>query len=211
MAHTSGRKKKGRFQSSIVARLNIKLFFRLLGIYLMLDLLLVVLFCGGLVAWSEGQAARLAALAEERGVPSAEATEWMAAGSYTVSSGRETPEGIRLPDWLPSPAELEGEERYFSPGTVDLLPILTFSTGGDTSYTLVTRCQGERCTIRLDLSRPAAIFVFAARVLVICQLLSLLSNLLKNAGTIRLTLRPFQELAAAAALLNQAAQVMSQE
>ena len=211
MAHTSGRKKKGRFQSSIVARLNIKLFFRLLGIYLMLDLLLVVLFCGGLVAWSEGQAARLAALAEERGVPSAEATEWMAAGSYTVSSGRETPEGIRLPDWLPSPAELEGEERYFSPGTVDLLPILTFSTGGDTSYTLVTRCQGERCTIRLDLSRPAAIFVFAARVLVICQLLSLLSNLLKNAGTIRRTLRPIQELAAAAARLNQAAQGMSPE
>ena len=211
MAHTSGRKKKGRFQSSIVARLNIKLFFRLLGIYLMLDLLLVVLFCGGLVAWSEGQAARLAALAEERGVPSAEATEWMTAGSYTVTAKAEPPEGIRLPDWLPSPAELEGEERYFSPGTVDLLPILTFSTGGTTSYTLVTRCQGELCTIRLDLSRPAAIFVFAARVLVICQLLSLLFNLLKNAGTIRRTLRPIQELAAAAARLNQAAQGMSPE
>ena len=211
MAHTSGRKKKGRFQSSIVARLNIKLFFRLLGIYLMLDLLLVVLFCGGLVAWSEGQAARLAALAEERGVPSAEATEWMTAGSYTVTAKAEPPEGIRLPDWLPSPAELEGEERYFSPGTVDLLPILTFSTGGTTSYTLVTHCQGELCTIRLDLSRPAAIFVFAARVLVICQLLSLLFNLLKNAGTIRRTLRPIQELAAAAARLNQAAQGMSPE
>lgn len=211
MAHTSGRKKKGRFQSSIVARLNIKLFFRLLGIYLMLDLLLVVLFCGGLVAWSEGQAARLAALAEERGVPSAEATEWMTAGSYTVTAKAEPPEGIRLPDWLPSPAELEGEERYFSPGTVDLLPILTFSTGGTTSYTVVTHCQGELCTIRLDLSRPAAIFVFAARVLVICQLLSLLFNLLKNAGTIRRTLRPIQELAAAAARLNQAAQGMSPE
>ena len=210
MAHKS-RRSEGRFQSSIVARLNIKLFFRLLGIYLMLDLLLVVLFCGGLVAWSEGQAARLAALAEERGVPSAEATEWMAAGSYTVSAGRDTPEGIRLPDWLPSPAELEGKDRYFDPGTVDLLPILTFSTGGDTSYTLVTRCQGELCTIRLDLSRPAAIFVFAARVLVICQLLSLLSNLLKNAGTIRRTLRPIQDLAAAAARLNQAAQGMSPE
>ena len=131
--------------------------------------------------------------------------------SYTVTAGVEDLEGIHLPDWLPSPAELEGEDRYFDPGTVDLLPIITFSTGGDTSYTLVTRCQGELCTIRLDLSRPAAIFVFAARVLVICQLLSLLSNLLKNAGTIRRTLRPIQELAAAAARLNQAAQGMSPE
>ena len=43
------RRSEGRFQSSIVARLNIKLFFRLLGIYLMLDLLLVVLFCGCLL------------------------------------------------------------------------------------------------------------------------------------------------------------------
>lgn len=109
MAHTSGRKKKGRFQSSIVARLNIKLFFRLLGIYLMLDLLLVVLFCGGLVAWSEGQAARLAALAEERGVPSTEATEWMTAGSYTVTAEAEPPEGIRLPTG--SPARRSWRER----------------------------------------------------------------------------------------------------
>ena len=201
----------GRFKSSIVARLNTKLFFRLLGIYLMLDLLLILLFCGGLVAWAEGQAARLAALAEERGAPSAEATEWMAAGSYTVSAGGGTPEGFRLPGWLPSPAGLEGEARYFDPGTVDLLPLVTFSTGGSTSYTLVTECQGEPCTIRLDLTRPAAIFVFAARVLVVCQFISLLSNLLKNAGTIRRTLRPIQELAAAAARLNQAAQGMSPE
>ena len=210
MARKSGRK-GGRFQSSIVARLNSKLFFRLLGIYFMLDLLLVLLFCGGLVAWSEGQAARLAQLAEERGVPSQEATEWMEAGSYTVSAGAKTAEGLRLPHWLPCPPELEGGERYFDPGTADLLPLVTFSSGGTTSYTLITECQGESCTIRLDLSRPAAIFVFAARVLLICQLISLISNLLKNAGTIRRTLRPIQELAAAAARLNQAAQGMSPE
>ena len=210
MARKSSRQ-GGRFQSSIVARLNIKLFFRLLGIYLMLDLLLVLLFCGGLVAWAEGQAAQLAELAEERGVPSAEATEWMAAGSYTVSAGAEIPEGIRLSGWMPSPAGLEGDERYFDPGTADLLPLLTFASGGSTSYTLITQCQGQSCTIRLDLSRPAAIFVFTARVLLICQLVSLIFNLLKNAGTIRRTLRPIQELAAAAVRLNQAAQGMSPE
>lgn len=203
MAHKSNRT-GGGIKSSIVARLNMKLFFRLLGIYFMLDLLLVLLFCGGLVAWSEGQAARLAALAEERGVPSAEATEWMAAGSYTVSAGSGSPEGIRLPGWLPSPAGLEGADRYFDPGAADLLPLITFSTGGTTSYTLVTICQGEPCTIRLELSRPAAIFIFTARVLIVCQLVSLISNLLKNAGTIRRTLRPIQDLAAAAARLNQA-------
>ena len=210
MARQTNRR-EGRLNSSIVARLNARLFFRLLGIYLMLDVLLVVLFCGGLVVWAEGQAVKLAALAAEQGVPSEAATAWMSAGSYTVSSDASAPEGILLPDWLPGPAELEGEQRYFNPGTADFLPLVTFSTGGPTSYTLVTEGRGELCTIRLDLSRPAAIFVFAARVLVLCQLVSLLSNLLKNAGTIRRTLRPIQDLAAAAARLNQAAQGMSQE
>ena len=192
---------KGKAASSLVARLNVRLFFRLLGIYLLLDLLLIALFCGGLIAWAEGQAARLDALVEERGVPSAEATAWMEAGSYTVSAGASDLEGIPLPGWLPGPAE--GKARYFDPGTVDLLPLVTFSTGGATSYTLVTEAGGAPCTIRLDLSRPAAIFVFAGRVLVICQLVSLASNLLKNAGMIRRTLRPIQDLAAAAARLNQ--------
>ena len=198
-----------RVGSSLVARLNVRLFFRLLGIYLLLDLLLTALFCGGLIAWAEGQAARLNHLVEERGAPSAEATEWMEAGSYTITAGEAEPEGFRLPDWLPCPAGMEGTDRYFDPGTADLLPLITFSTGGATSYTLVTEHGGQPCTIRLDLSRPAAIFVFAGRVLVICQLVSLVSNLLKNAGMIRRALRPIQDLAAAASRLNQAQGGMS--
>ena len=194
---------KGKAASSLVARLNVRLFFRLLGIYLLLDLLLTALFCGGLLAWAEGQAARLDALAAERGVPSAEATAWMEAGSYTVSAGTADPEGFPIPGWLPCPEGLRGKARYFDPGAADLLPLVTFAAGDAASYTLVTEAGGAPCTIRLDLSRPAAIFVFAGRVLVICQLVSLASNLLKNAGMIRRTLRPIQDLAAAAARLNQ--------
>ena len=97
-----------RVGSSLVARLNVRLFFRLLGIYLLLDLLLTALFCGGLIAWAEGQAARLNHLVEERGAPSAEATEWMEAGSYTITAGEAEPEGFRLPGWLPCPAGMRG-------------------------------------------------------------------------------------------------------
>ena len=45
-------------------------------------------------------------------------------------------------------------------------------------------------------------FSVASRVLLVFQLLSLISNLFKNAGTIKKTLRPIQDLAAAAARLN---------
>ena len=256
------RRPPGRIKSSIVARLNTRLFFRLLGIYFTMDLLLTLLFCGGLFMWAEGQAAQISALVEERGVPTAEATEWMGAGSYTVVAGApeeletgwlvtdETsvvtdmptdtsapaestastvvitggtagqaaeagsalaPLGFRLPGWLPSPAETEGGVRWFNPGTVDLLFLVTFSTGGSTCYTLYLPHNGDPYTIQIDLSSPAAIFVFAARVLLICQLASLITNLFKNAGSIKKVLRPIQELAATAAKLNQAERMSPEE
>ena len=256
------RRPPGRIKSSIVARLNTRLFFRLLGIYFTMDLLLTLLFCGGLFVWAEGQAAQISALVEERGVPTAEATEWMGAGSYTVVAGApeeletgwlvtdETsvvtdmqtdtsapaestastvvitggtagqaaeagnalaPLGFRLPGWLPSPAETEGGVRWFNPGTVDLLFLVTFSTGDTTGYTLYLPHNGDPYTIQIDLSSPAAIFVFAARVLLICQLASLITNLFKNAGSIKKVLRPIQELAATAAKLNQAERMSPEE
>ena len=53
MAHRANKRPPGRIKSSIVARLNTRLFFRLLGIYFTMDLLLLFLFCGGLFVWSE--------------------------------------------------------------------------------------------------------------------------------------------------------------
>ena len=94
MAHRANKRPPGRIKSSIVARLNTRLFFRLLGIYFTMDLLLLILFCGGLFVWSEQQAAQISTLVEERGVPSAEATEWMTAGDYTVTAG--TPEAVEV-------------------------------------------------------------------------------------------------------------------
>ena len=260
----TAQKPPGRIKSSIVARLNTRLFFRLLGIYFTMDVLITLLFCGGLFVWAEGQAAQISALVAERGVPTAEATAWMDAGNYTVTAGApeeletgwlsvgETvvvtesavdtsaptpaegaassegitegtadqaaeagsalePLGFRLPGWLPSPAETEGGVRWFNPGTVDLFLLATFSTGGSTCYTLYLPNGGDPYTIQIDLGGPAAIFVFAARVLLICQLVSLVTNLFKNAGSIKKVLRPIQELAATAAKLNQVERMSPEE
>ena len=60
----------------------------------------------------------------------------MTAGDYTVTAGTPEADGLRLPGWLPSPEETRGGVRYFNPGTVDLLLLVTFSSGDATSYTL---------------------------------------------------------------------------
>lgn len=70
---------------------------------------------------------------------------------------------------------------------------------------------GEPYTIWMDLSGPAGIFLFAARVLLVCQAASLVSNLFKNAGSIKKVLRPIQELAATAARLNSVEHMSPEE
>ena len=190
-----------RLKSSIVARLNAQLFFRLLGIYLFLDLLLILLFCGGLLVWSEGQAAHIAVQVEEQGLPVPEDEAWTHAAGFTLTDGAAPARGYSLPTILTDHLDPPEAPRYFEPGDLDPVRLFSFRTGEATRYTIqLERAEGPY-TLALDLTRPARIFCFAARVVVFCQLVSLVLNLFKNAGTIRRTLRPIQDLAAAASRL----------
>ena len=97
MTRNPNNKPPGRIRSSIVARLNTRLFFRLLGIYFCMDLLLCLLFSGGLFFYAERQAADISLLVQERGVPTAEASAWMQAGDSIVTAGISEAQGIPLP------------------------------------------------------------------------------------------------------------------
>ena len=190
-----------RLKSSIVARLNAQLFFRLLGIYLFLDLLLILLFCGGLLVWSEGQAAHIAVQVEEQGLPAPEDEAWTHAAGFTLTDGAAPARGYSLPTVLTDRLDPPEAPRFFEPGDLDPVRLFSFRTGEATRYTIqLERAEGPY-TLTLDLTRPTRIFCFAARVVVFCQLVSLVLNLFKNAGTIRRTLRPIQDLAAAASRL----------
>lgn len=209
---TNEKKPPGQVKSSIVLRLNTRLFFRLLGIYLGMDLLLTALFCGGLFMWGERQSAEISGLVQERGVPTAEATRWMEAGDYLVIAGEERPPGYELPSWLPTPEETRDGTRYFSPGNTHLFfGLVQFNHDGPVSYSLTEPNGGQPYTISIDLSKPVAFFVFVSRVLVLVQIFSLICNLFKNAGTIRKTLRPIQELATAAAKLGSVSTMSPEE
>ena len=66
-------------KSSLVFRLNFGFFFRQLCIFLGMDLILLGMAVGGLFFWAENRCADVAALVEERGVPTAEALPWIQA------------------------------------------------------------------------------------------------------------------------------------
>ena len=60
-------KPPGRIRSSIVLRLNLRLFLRLLGVHIGTGLLLLCLALGGLLLWSHRQCLDVAELVEQRG------------------------------------------------------------------------------------------------------------------------------------------------
>ena len=128
MARKQVNRTAGEVKSSIVLRLNTRLFFRLLGIYVGMNLLISLLFCGGMFVWAEQQAAHINGLVEERGVPTAEATEWMNAGNYIVTAGSADGAGFRLPEWLPAPDDTAQGVRYFNPGDINFFFLIHFRT-----------------------------------------------------------------------------------
>ena len=194
--------KKSRFQnpppadpitavrdSSLVFRLNSGFFLRQLGIFLAMDLLIVLLALVGLVFYAENRCADVAGLVAERGVPTAETIPWMEASDYAIAPLDREPEGRALPafSWLPLREETaDGLRRW------DL-----------TSYYAVELPNGGRpYVIRVDLSGIFRTLYWAGLALLICQGLSLLTNLFRNNRSIRKVLRPIQDLATAAARLN---------
>ena len=138
----------------------------------------------------------MAALVEERGVPTREALAWMAAGDYTIVPLERAPEGRLLPGWLPLPEETaDGLRRWEAPAC----------------YTVELPNGGEPYAVALDLTGALRLLTAAAAVVAAAELIFLLSGLLRNASIIKKTLRPIQELAAAAARLNSMAHMSRQE
>ena len=197
---------------SIALRLNLRLFLRLLGVHIGTDLLLLCLAVGGLALWADRQCQDVAALVAERGLPSAEAAAWMSAGDYAITTLDAPPEGDglwifgRLIRFNALGLDLFGAgEQTLSLGEGPFfLGPWTGQVGRGASYSLALDNQGAPYAITLNLEGPVRLLAYAGRILLLCQLFSLLWNLFRNAGLIKKTLRPIQELAAAAARLGNA-------
>ena len=175
-------------ESSLAFRLNTGFFLRQVGIFLVMDLLLVVLAFVGLVFYAENRCAGVAALVEARGVPSEETLAWMEASDYTITPLDRPPKGIELPaiPWLPVREELSGALRVWDLSRYYRVELYN----GTSPYAIQVELGGIYRTL-----------YWAGVVLLVCQGLSLLTNLFRNNRSIRKVLRPIQELASAAARL----------
>ncbi len=128
----------------------------------------------------------IAQLVEERGVPSAEATEWMSAGDYTVTALDRPVQGSPLPVVAGKDTAVSRGLYTFRKGdNTWLFGMWSGRPGAGASLTVEIENGGAPYAITLDLSGPVTVVVFATRIVLVCQLISLILNLFKNAGTIK--------------------------
>ncbi len=178
--------------SSLALRLNMNFFLRQLGIFVVMDLLLVALACFGLFFYGENRCADVVGLVNVRGIPSADAIPWMEASDYTIV----TITGDQ--DLEDCPAERFDGLLFSREETRDGLRSWDLSE----FYTIEMPNNGQPYAITVDTSGIFTSLYWAGVVILICQGLSLVTNLFRSSYTIGKVLRPIQDLASTAARLS---------
>ena len=169
--------------SSLVFRLNRGFFLRQLGIFLVMDFLVMSLSTLGLTIFAENRCADVAAVVETHGLPEEETIPWMESGGYMVRPLDRQPEGLEMPaffSWLPIREEVSQGRRSYE----DLR-----------YYVIELPNHGSPYSIHVDMSGMFRTLHWVVMALLLCQAFSLILNLFRNYRSIRLVLRPIQDLA----------------
>ena len=185
--------------SSLALRLNIGFFLRQLGIFLVMDLLLLGMAVFGMFLYAENRCADVVNLVNARGVPSQDALAWMEASDYTITGLDHEPKGYPAEYffWLPT----SRQEIWNGLRTWNISEYYTVEMPND----------GRPYAVTVDLSGIFTGLYWSAIAILLCQGLSLISNLFRSNRSIRKVLRPIQDLAATAARLNSMTHMSKRE
>ena len=191
-----------RVRMSIVVRLNAGFFFELLGIFLLIDAVLLL----SLAAASAGRAERAVRLTADavgaEGLPGLEGDPLLKVGGVEAASAGESEEGHEIPSavgWLFFDKSLPGPRYLFLPeGDAPF-----FQRLDGLVYRAEVRAGGGACLISVSLgedARRARTVFYAAGI---AELFLLFFGLRARAQRVRRILRPISELAETARTLNR--------
>ncbi len=193
----------GRYRYySIARKLNARMFWRLLGLFIWIDIMLCLITGAGLVIYSEHKAEAAARIIAEHGAPPADTAGWqkMTGLDITVITG-EAP-GVRIPEPFSYPLpKLTEKARRSVAVTSDIgAPFLKRLDG--LYYVVCPELGGVTYRIAVSLGTFMRLFKYALLALFIYEFFALLSRVAKDRRMVRRTLDPITELTRAAQNLN---------
>jgi signal transduction histidine kinase len=185
---------------SIARKLNVKMFWRLLGLFIWIDIMLCLITCAGLVIYSEQKAAKAADILAESGAPAAEAAGWQRLSGLDIAAySGET--GVSIPKpfsyALPHRTEDAGRSVTSDGGSGGFMGWMD-----GLSYNVYPVIDGVTYRISVSLGPFFGIYKYALLALFIYELLALITRAAKDRRMVRRTLDPISEFTRAAQSLN---------
>ncbi|NLO46892.1 MAG: HAMP domain-containing histidine kinase [Clostridiales bacterium] len=192
----------GKFKSSIAHRLNVRLGFRLIRIFLYLDIVILIVAGISAVTYSERCAGNAAERIIQFGAPDISSDGWLELSGLSIEVLKEKPEGIAIPGFLQSlfPKRTAAGVRkiVLEDGTGAAFP----GHNAMPVYKVGFEYNGRFFSLSVRLTPLLSIFKSGFIALLIIELLVVLSGIPKNARLIRRTLDPIAEFARVAQDLN---------
>jgi signal transduction histidine kinase len=185
-------------RQSIARRLNSRLFWRLVGIFLFLDLFICLLTAGGLVYYSELQAEKVIKIIAETGLP--ESGAWLELSNIRVSASRGDGGGAVIPQpfsYMLPVSTRRGLRAVDATGDITF-----FGRIDELSYIIIVEQDDVEYRIAVALEPFLRVFRVLLILLLVYEFLTVLSKTGKNRRMVRRELDPISALTRATMNLN---------
>ena len=184
-----------KIRFSLVLKLNIKLFFRMLGLFLILDVFLCLVSAAGLIVRAEQTVATAAVLVNQSGLPTPYAQSWLELTGYSVSLSTGEPKGFRIPQTLQTHFSKQTASGLRSIDLPDAEGLTFWGQLEGVTYNVTIEDSRHSYRISIHPQKTLRIFVGMFALLLIMELLMLFGSISSGSRMIRKTLRPIAELA----------------
>lgn len=183
-----------KLRFSLVWKLNIKLFFRLLGLFLALDVALGLVTAAGLIVRAEQTVVSVAERVNQTGLPTQDAENWLELTGYSVSLQTGEAKGFQLPQ------ALQNHSKQTASGTrsIDLPDSENLPLGRqleDITYNATIDDSRQSYLVSIHLQETLRIVAGMFAIVLLLELFMLFGSIFSGARTIRKILRPIEELA----------------
>ncbi|NTW05260.1 MAG: HAMP domain-containing protein [Peptococcaceae bacterium] len=193
--NNSSNRIKHKIRFSLVWKLNVKLFFRMLRVLLALNIILCLVFVAGLIVRAEQTAAETAEILNQMGLPNPEGEKWLMLSGYKVYLQTGEEKGFQIPKNI---------QPYLSKQTASGIRSITLPNPENMTlwgrlqnavYSVTVKADNGFYRVSYQPQKPLQVFVWIFAVILFLELLILLRSIFSGARMIRKILRPIEELA----------------
>lgn len=180
---------------SIAWKLNIKLFFRLLRLFLLLNIILCLVSAAGLIVRAEQTVEVAAEMLNQTGLPTPDSEDWLVLTGYRISLQTDEAKGFQIPKILQPHLSKQTASAVRSIDLPDSENLTVWGLLQDVTYNVTVEAGNDSYRISYRPQKTLQIFAGMFAIVLLLEVIMLFRSIFTSARMIRKTLRPIQELA----------------